>query len=478
MLGRATWTRSGITLTEILILGVGVVSLATLFPLGLLRLRDAQRASRSGFLIESAAAEMEARSLLNKSTFLNSYLSPWNNFTAYTKAPYDPFIQDTPLPGTPADPFGTPGGVYRGYSRSASAYGSLSPRPGPGLPIAYDPLWRYVVGLTDFNHAYLDPVLNPVVEARFGSGIGFVRPDPSDNLTASAWGLQRLTNFNPKLTYNPTNIPNNPNYAPVSGPVIFAAATVPDIFVSPEDIVTQGATGTQQATGASSVVPEMHQDTPTGPIYFNNDWRFSWMFTGQQSDANNGTVFDGDIVIFENRPFGIDQVNSPLPGVGQVPAAAGETVVEAVFGYSTRVLNVLNGVVITGLPAGTGYGQAADRVVLLRWPTSMPDPEVKVGNWIADVTYERNAVTEANRRNPTGADFPLQRCFWYQVVKRTDPGPDPISPATYRAMTVWVSTPLKAKTLMDSSTKQPYHVNAALVCPYVVNVFPRTIYSR
>jgi hypothetical protein len=31
---------------------------------------------------------------------------------------------------------------------------------------------------------------------------------------------------------------------------------------------------------------------------------------------------------------------------------------------------------------------------------------------------------------------------------------------------------------MDSSTKQPYHVNAALVCPYVVNVFPRTIYSR
>ena len=31
-----------------------------------------------------------------------------------------------------------------------------------------------------------------------------------------------------------------------------------------------------------------------------------------------------------------------------------------------------------------------DRTILLRWPTNMPDPDVKVGGWIADVTYERN----------------------------------------------------------------------------------------
>ena len=27
--------------------------------------------------------------------------------------------------------------------------------------------------------------------------------------------------------------------------------------------------------------------------------------------------------------------------------------------------------------------------MLLRWPTTQPDPVVRVGDWIADVTYER-----------------------------------------------------------------------------------------
>ena len=57
--------RSGITLTEILIailiMAVGLASLATLFPLGLLRLRDAARYSRSSYLAQSASADISAR---------------------------------------------------------------------------------------------------------------------------------------------------------------------------------------------------------------------------------------------------------------------------------------------------------------------------------------------------------------------------------------------------------------------------------
>ena len=69
-LGR--WAR-GITLTEILIaimiLGVGLVSLATLFPIGLLRLRDATRYTRTKYLVDSAARTATARSLLNPTSF-------------------------------------------------------------------------------------------------------------------------------------------------------------------------------------------------------------------------------------------------------------------------------------------------------------------------------------------------------------------------------------------------------------------------
>ncbi len=51
MIRRGVRGRAGITLTEILIsimiMGVGLVSLATLFPLGLMRLRAAAIRSRS-----------------------------------------------------------------------------------------------------------------------------------------------------------------------------------------------------------------------------------------------------------------------------------------------------------------------------------------------------------------------------------------------------------------------------------------------
>ena len=109
------------------------------------------------------------------------------------------------------------------------------------------------------------------------------------------------------------------------------------------------------------------------------------MFTGQQTDTSTAAIFDGDIVIFENRPFAIDGHRRP-----RIPVA-GETVVEAVFGYS-------------GTHAARLRGRRATNSVLLRWPSDQPDPEVKVGGWIADVTYERELL---NRDHPVpAADCP------------------------------------------------------------------------
>ena len=44
-------------------------------------------------------------------------------------------------------------------------------------------------------------------------------------------------------------------------------------------------------------------------------------------------------------------------------------------------------------------------------------------------------------------------------------------------MTVYVNRPLDAKTLLDGNGN-PVVLNAALICPYVVNVIPQTFFVR
>jgi hypothetical protein len=452
--------RRGITLTEILIsiliMGVGMVSLATLFPLGILRLRDANRMTRSALLAETAMNDIASRNLLSKQSFLNPLHNP---FSISNGVRYDPWTQDTPTVG------GTPALLAGGF----------------GLPVAYDPLWRtsvpntsYSASPSNFNGVgyYLG---NDPSEARFGVGLGTIRADPSGGLP-SAHGLQRITNFNP--SFSPPAAPANgfpvlyPNYSGPGTP----NSTIAAIFVSPEDVVWQNnvATAGVQQQGISTVVPDM---SFTGGAATTNDWRYTWMFTGNQADSD-GNIFEGNIVLFENRPFSIDAATAQTaPYSGQLTSpwvVTGEVVVEAVFGFSPN--------------APTGYGQGADKLVLLRWPNTMPDPDVRIGSWIADVTYERNPVT-ANSRfgagNPLssqagGVVYPGQRCFWYQIVKRSTPADEGtgvgLGVSGFRAMTVWISSPLNAKTQLSGGT--PVYINAALVCPYVVNVFPRTIYTR
>ncbi len=117
MIVRSAQSRSGITLTEILIsiliMGVGIVSLATLFPLGLIRLRKANEQSRSGYLIESAIADLGTRDLLTPlSIVFNPKIAP---YYVATSGQYSPFIQDTPSLGADWGPPTAPAGAYRGY---------------------------------------------------------------------------------------------------------------------------------------------------------------------------------------------------------------------------------------------------------------------------------------------------------------------------------------------------------------------------
>jgi len=302
--------------------------------------------------------------------------------------------------------------------------------------------------------------------------VSLLRPDPFDGLVASAHGLQRLTNYNRASYANATGQPI---------PVMPSAAGIPSTFVSPEDVVWQessnpnynrafigGAVGTP-----STVVPDLSLSSDwLGNPTSTNDWRFSWMLTAQQNNTANGAAFEGNIVVFENRPFSLDAITV---GGTTIYQPAGETVVEAVYGASHNV----------SPQGGPGYGVGADRTVLLRWLATLPDPVVKVGDFIADVTYERSANLVNTRfvgvQNPLNNyewdNLPAQRCFWYQVQKVTPAQPDPALGATFRSMTVYVNRPLDAKTLLDGSGK-PVVLNAALICPYVVNVIPQTFFVR
>ena len=467
--------RSGITLTEILIailiMGVGLISLATLFPLGLLRLREGTRQSRAATTFESAQDDLDARQLLFLPTFRNTWYGLRNPFSQDTLADLSYYT------GSLTNSTAVGNGALASGSNSLPAN---SVGLGTGLPICYDPLWRAVTGVfpplppqpgvsayigttlfdttLDFANSYGSPT-NPQAEARFGSGIfggtspfsPYVHADPDGGLP-SAHGLQRLTNFIPWSSAGLTT-----QYGFTSTNFALGAASQPadvagNVFTSIDDIVFNPLEG--GATAPSSLLPDMSSGGPQA------DYRFTWFFTGSAlSPTGDGAQFIGNIVVCDGRPFGFD----PLPNQNAY-APAGETVVEGIYGVG-------QGASIAPLYSGATVGYAVnDKSVKLRWSDTLADPQIRVGGWIADVTYERSGTTYRSRVLTTGSSF--ARCNWYQIVKRVDPTPDAI--AGYRSTVVTLGTPLKSKTLLTISTGNPVHVNTALIMPSVINVFSRS----
>ncbi len=405
---------------------------------------------------------------------LNSYCGlPLWYFSATLGTSYNPLANDAATPG--GDPFDP---MNPGVSSATTG--------GSGLPFAYDPLWRFYTlnsgnpqanGIPQPGGYYLND--NGAFEARFASGIGFLQTDPSGNggPVPSAYGLQRLTNFNRPYTVNAAG-----QQVPVMSQSIF----VPQIFVSPEDTVWNENLASNPL---SPVLPDLTlSNALSGQVTI--DWRYSWIFTGFMVNGTGGSSFTGNIVIFENRPFSIDPVaNPPGPANAPVYQVGGETVVEAIWGHS----GAING----------GYAMGADRTVLLRWFASQADPVVHAGDWIADVTYERSLLVVQQRwwqgnATATGVSNPLsfnqtlgipgewdnlppQRCYWYQVQKTTQAIDDPYTAGnggpTMRSMVVYVDRTLISRTLL-SNPGQPQYLNAALISPYVANVIPQQFTVR
>ncbi len=403
-------SRAGITLTEILIsiliMGIGILSLATLFPLGLLRLQDANRSTRSVILTESAIGDVWGRNLLYKPSFFMSWFGSFDPFV------WDPLSRNAPNPAT-----------------------DLRVTIGTGLPVCYDPLWWGTI--MSNSGASITPV-NTVV--RFGSGVGFVRSDPGGTNPA-AYGLQRITNF-------PATFPATSSYYPID-----------DLAASPDDIIWQeeGLPNVNAGTGSPVVPALVSGSSILGPAPM-ADLRYTWLLTCRQHDATDGKIFQGDVVVCHNRPFATENVTGPISG-GTVVRAAGETTVEAVFAYG---------------PPGAGGYAPNDTTILLRWPAGMPDPKIRVGGWIADVTYEQIPANALSKFY--GTPYPGQRCHWYRVAKKSEVGVD-LWNNGYRRMVITTAQPVRSRTQLGGSG-QPVYVNTALIMPSVVNVYSRVFMVR
>ncbi len=458
-----------------MILGIGMVSVATLFPIGLLRLRDATRDSRSTILAMSAKDDAEvrglpqslgdAKGLVNPESFVHPNLpwyAPWRNPNNY---PVNLISQGIPFSVTPLTyDYDTIGG-----DRNAGVFSDFF---APGLPVVYDPLFW---ATTHFQTEGLAPEQTPIgvrgnlgQEGRFGSGIGFLRPG------AAAHGLQRITNFEP---YN-AGVPWPYTYSLSSTPAgLQAIAEVAgNVFTSLDDPIV---TGDESGQSGVPVVP--YNTSPGAGYASEREYAFSWMLTGRLGVAGDPSIFEGNIVLFHSRPIGLD--TEPNSGL-LVPS--GERTVEAIWGY-TNTPNAVSPIP-SPLPAvaGTGYSSADDHTVLLRWPAASNDPDIRVGGFIADVTYERYqgpSNTNYPRALPgsgrNGAQYAGQRIHWYRIVQKGEVEPDPVVPNHYRTI-VRVDTPLQAKTRLqiNAGVVESVVPEAALICPYVVNVFPIMLYSR
>jgi prepilin-type N-terminal cleavage/methylation domain-containing protein len=452
-------SRRGVTMTEVLIaimiLGIGMTSLMTLFPIGLMKLRDARRNNRASLLAENVASDLKTRDLLSRYSFaatLNASGVTGGNL-------FDPWTKD----------------IQALYDKANAANViEIQTATGFGIPIVccYDPLFYSNLAYTN-SPAFSN--VSQLVDPKFRFGRAFgndLRSDP-DGSRASGFGLPRLTNIWPAL-------------AASTLPSIGNINSVASIFVSQDDAVFPDFENEANpkiidpkfaVTRQNPILPLV--DNASTGAYSLNDWDYSWIFTGKSRDRN---VFEGDMVIYNKRQFGVNtDSNNAVTGI------SGERVVEGIFGLGSVPMTTNNGTM--------GYAAGKSRKVLLMWPKidGAERPEIKIGGWIADVTYEPYLNTTVSRfmqdfdgDGRPDVEHPGQRCHWYRIVQRSevtdpyvaDPGLSGLT--NMEAMIVTVDRPVVSKTLLKKSGAgyQPVHVNAALIAPEVVAVFPITLEGR
>ena len=208
----------------------------------------------------------------------------------------------------------------------------------------------------------------------------------------------------------------------------------------------------------------------------------------------SGSTFDGNIVIFENRPFGITDTTNRAPNTSpaafQTYQVDGETVVEAIWGYGTNIVPRRR---------PPGYAASADRAVLCGG-TLLARPGGQGGRLDRrrDLRAQaltvrtgfrafRNTHAAPRRLSGPSAAFKTRSTtvngttcrrsgasgIGCKRSRRRQPDGSLANPGRWSFTSI---ARLQARTpVTRPAARRP--LNAALICPYVVNVIPQTIFT-
>ena len=446
---------AGITLTEILIsiliLGVGLVSLATLFPIGLLRLREAQRQTRSAYLFQSATADVAARGLLNS----NSFIVRRSAATPRTGSPWYYSVMSRHARIQPTDPGHarirrpTPFAVNPDARPHISVGAAAASSGGYGLPFAYDPLWRY------YRPGILSRPDRPDHCPRPDS-----RRDHSDQqrvelLTAAGpvgqRPRQRLWLAAAHELQPADDDARRPSWCPPS-------SSLPRTWSgkSPPTPTTRWPSWAVAVGTPSTVVPDLSiaHEQP-GPADVSAHQRLAVLLDdhgpaeqlGQRRRVRGEHRRLREPAVLDRQWRGgrRDRGRRRVRGQQQrlAPQATGRATAPAPTGpcccAGTQPSPTPSSRSATGSP--TSPTSASQKLVHSRFysayngPGGVPNP-LNNGEW---------------------DNLPAQRCFWYQVQKVTPAQSDPtLRAATFRSMTVYVNRTLDAKTLLERATATPW----------------------
>jgi hypothetical protein len=285
--------RRGVTLTEILIgimvLGIGVISLATLFPIGLLRMKRA---------VNDVRGTIEARSAWNESRVRN-LLAP----------PLGPLFNVTPAVSSVANLYSPlsadPGGVDGNVIIQLPGKYPFRPTVGPGIPVVIDPLWMIQNGFPTSPMDYRLGVAN-LDRLNGDNRLDFLRG--GEGLFRTAGGIT-------------------------------SASLAQEIFSSADDLVFGDAEDRRilpfQAPSGAATPPPYLSPTYGNPFYGNSlarERRYTWLMIARKVSANQiyspgydgavGSPFADDYDLLDNHgpESGADGVLGYLPpAVGTLP---------------------------------------------------------------------------------------------------------------------------------------------------------------